>query len=243
MNQFEHATRLFIAMRDIAWRMPDEIYLNHWDQKPIERRYVLATFADAYKTIELFCEGMKTAAIIQCGMLLRLLLEQTAIVGTLVSHPELLPNYIKHFKLRLSINGLSKTEQIKRIKKEFSFDEKKISPLQFLDYGWLGNGIEKEPNKQNALIKRAGFNDCISWKKQILDKFAHQSMNFVNVADKDNGSKLTIPFAEISGKLTDHLSCAFHAFTGFEFVWDKVNLFQDIFRPLFASFDPKENRL
>ena len=223
-------------MEDIAWRMPEEIFLNYWDNVPSKRKYILGTFIDAFKSIEYFCKGMQIVAIGQCAMVLRLLLEQTAIAKMLVIHPELLEDYAHHFKFRLKIMDYSKSKQIKEIREEFVFDEKKIAPLQFMDYGWLGNGIESEKNKEDALIIRAGLADCLAWKKKIFDKFSHQCFGLVNALDPKTGNRFNYNFTEIAAKLTDELCCAFHGLTGFEFIWEGEKKFQGIFRPLYANF-------
>jgi|GEM_PF-1362988 len=227
---------LLMAMDDIAWRMPEEIYLHHWDAGPANRKYTLATFEDAFKSLELFCEGMKISAITQCGMILRLLLEQTAIAKTLTQHQELLNEYVHHYKFRIIVNDLSINKRNDEIRKEFAFDEKVCSPLQFLDYGWLGNGIEKEKNKEDSLIIRAGLGDILAWKKRLFDKFSHQSFNSTSTLNPAIGSTMIYPYIDIAAKLADELCCAFHSLTNFDFVWDGESKFQDIFRPRYKKF-------
>lgn len=228
--------QLLIAMDDICWRMPDEIYLKEWGRLASKNKYLPALFADAFKSVELFCEGMKIVAITQCGMILRLLIEQTAIIKCLCSEQELSADYVHHYDFRKSINGLSKSKQITAIKEEFGFEQESPTLLQFLDYGWLGNEAMRARNKEDYLIERAGYSDCLAWKKMFLDKFAHQSFTFADVADKEKGSTLVEPFMQIACKMFDELCCLYHSRTSFNFEWDGESKFQSVFRPIYKSF-------
>lgn len=225
-------------MDDISFRMPEKIYSEDWGKVNKEQCYLLALFADAFKTIEFFCQGMKIGAIPQCGMVLRLSLEQTAIIKVLSGEGELLSRFIKHYAFRKRINQLSRTKQASAIREEFGLNDKGVNPLQFLDYGWLGEKAMKANSKENYLIERAGLKDFIAWKKQFLDKFAHQSFTFVDIADAstDEGTRLTKHFLDMSCKLFDELCCAYHDLTGFDFVWDGQSKFQSIFRPIYQAF-------
>ena len=230
---------LLKAMDDISFRMPEEIFLHLFDRHGDEGKYVLSLFQDAFKTVETFCEGMKIAAITQCGMLLRLLLEQVSIIAMIYNDAERLSRYIRHFKYRLKISDMSKSKQSNAIKQEFSLDADYKNPLAFLDYGWLGDGIMDEKNMEDALIIRASNEDCLVRKKKYLDKLAHQSFTYVNTADIEKGSTLAEPFMEIACKLFYNLCCYYHAYTEFEFVWDGDSKFQRTFRPLYSKFRPK----
>ena len=237
---------LLETMHSISKRMPDNIYTRFWKK---EDCYLLSLYADAFATVELFCEGMQIAATTQCGMLLRLLLEQVSISKILADQPELIPVYTRHATFRKRINNLSKTKQCQKIIHEFDLDPKYPTPLQFLDYGWLGQRIETERNKENAMIKMAGFDDCLRWKRDVLDKLSHGAFTFADAAtvDLETGSSLIQPFVDISCKLFDELCCSFHNRTHFDFVFDGASLFQDVFRPAYAQYvkkrdEEKQNR-
>lgn len=237
-SNMELYRELLKAMDDVSFRMPEEIYRNQFDNHGIEGKYLLSLFQDAFKTVETFCEGMKIVAITQCGMLLRLLLEQVSIVAVIYSDPEMLARYVKHFKFRIDISDMPKGKQFNAIKKEFSLGDDYKKPLAFLDYGWLGNGIMDERNMEDTLIIRAGNSDCLDWKKKYLDKLAHQSFTYANTTDIETGSTMARPFMDIACKLFFNLCCFYHAYTGFEFVWDNESKFQEIFLPLYRRFRP-----
>lgn len=230
---------LLKAMDDISFRMPEEIFTNQFGKRGTEGKYLLSLFEDAFKTVETFCEGMKIAAITQCGMLLRLLLEQVSIITVTYNDAETLARYVRHFKFRIDISDMPKGKQFNAIKKEFSLGDDYKKPLAFLDYGWLGNGIMDERNTEDALIIRAGNSDCLAWKKKYLDKLAHQSFTYANTTDTETGSTLARPFTDIACKLFFNLCCFYHAYTGFEFIWDNESKFQEIFRPLYRRFKPE----
>ncbi|MDD6801638.1 MAG: hypothetical protein PUE65_03650 [Mollicutes bacterium] len=230
---------LLKAMDDISFRMPEEIFTNQFDKRGTEGKYLLSLFEDAFKTVETFCEGMKIAAITQCGMLLRLLLEQVSIIAVTYNDAETLARYVRHFKYRLEISDMPKGKQFNAIKKEFSLGDDYKKPLAFLDYGWLGEGIMNEHNMEDALIIRAKNEDFLTWKKKYLDKLAHQSFTYANTADTETGSTLARPFMDIACKLFDKLCCFYHAYTGFTFNWDNESKFQGIFRPLYVSLKHK----
>lgn len=230
---------LLKVMDDISFRMPEEIFTNQFDKRGTEGKYLLSLFEDAFKTVETFCEGMKIAAITQCGMLLRLLLEQVSIIAVTYNNAEILARYVRHFKYRLDISDLPKGKQFDAINKEFSLGEDYKKPLAYLDYGWLGNGIMNERNMEDALIIRAGNKDCLAWKKKYLDKLAHQSFTYTNNADTETGSTLTHPFMDIACKLFYNLCCFYHTYTAFDFIWENESKFQGIFRPLYIKFKPQ----
>lgn len=238
-SNMELYRELLKAMDDVSFRMPEEIYRNQFDNHGVEGKYLLSLFQDAFKTVETFCEGMKIVAITQCGMLLRLLLEQVSIIAVIYNDPEMLARYIRHFKFRFDISDMPKGKQFNAIKKEFSLGDDYKKPLAFLDYGWLGDGIMDEHNMEDALIIRAGNSDCLAWKKKYLDKLAHQSFTYTNTTDAETGSTLVRPFMDVACKLFYNLCCFYHAYTGFEFIWDDESKFQEKFLPLYIKFKPQ----
>lgn len=227
---------LLICMSDISQRMNEEIYLHEFDHLGPQNKYILSLFDEAFRSIDLFCDGMSMGILIQNGMILRLLIEQASIIKCLCREPKLLPAFIHHHKFRKSIYMLSKSKQIAAIKKEFNLGKDEKAPFQFLDYGWLGDEAIKAKNKEDYLISRAGYRDCLAWKKMYLDKFAHQSFTFVDFVDDERREELQRAFMEISCKMFDEICCLFHSLTGFEFVWDGISKFQDYFRPAYADF-------
>lgn len=232
MNEIVQLVKI---MDDISSRMSEQIFENDWKSADANQHYLLALFQDAFKTVQTFCQAMRIGAISQSGMLLRLLLEQTSIIKVLCEQSKLLPVYVRHFKFRGKINLLSKNEQIKAIKEEFGFDEESPRLLGYLDYGWLGEEAAKQKNLEDFLIRKAGFDDFISWRKKLLDKFSHGSFTFVNFADPKEGSTLTRAFTGMACKLFDNLCCQYHNIAGFGFAWENEKLYLEVFLPLYSE--------
>lgn len=225
---------LIYSMQDISSRMSEVILLNYYDKFDKEDKYMLAMFEDAYRSVIMFCLGIQNVAISQSGVLLRQLLEQTAICYILVSHPELKSGYADHFKTRLDLAELNKAKQIKKLAAKYNIPEKP-SALTFMDYGWIKFDNPQDCNEE-GMLKYAGFNDIISWKKIYLDKLAHSSFVGLNFIGDDNSFPIVNNFIEIASKLFDHLCVAFHNLTKFDFKFDGVDLFNSKFRELYRSY-------
>ena len=231
---------LLYSMKDIASRMSKVILVDYYDKVAKEDRYLLAMFEDAYRSVIMFCLAIQNVAISQSGVLLRQLLEQTAICYILVSHPELKQDYTDHYKTRLDLADLNKAKQIKEIAKKYNIPNDP-NALTFMDYGWIKFENPRDCNEE-GMIRYAGFDDIISWKKKYLDKLAHSSFASIGFVSEDNSFPIVDNFVEIASKLFDHLCCGFHNLTKFAFAFDNVDLFNGRFRKLYEAYQvPKTN--
>lgn len=86
------------------------------------------------------------------------------------------------------------------------------------------------------MIKYAGFEDLLAWRKTYLDKVTHSSLVTVDLLGEDGDFRIVYPFTQIACKLFDHLCCGFHALTGFDFIFNGKDLFQKGFRVLYQDF-------
>ena len=225
---------LLKTMDSIATEMPDIILLNYYDKMVNKNKYVLSMFLDAYKTVDVMCYAYKNICISQTAMLLRQLLIQTTITTILTNHPELIDDYIKHYKFRIETEQLKKHEQIDAIAKEFGVKADKFA-LSYLDYGWIPFDVSNNCS-EDGMIKYAGFEDILSWKKQYLDKFSHASYTSNDTIGKSGDFPILNNFMDIAAKLFDNLCVSFHNFTKFAFKFNGEDLFNNSFRPLYTEF-------
>ncbi len=225
---------LLHSMHEIASQMSKVILVDYYDKLDKEDRYILAMFEDAYRSVIMFCLAIQNVAISQAGVLLRQLLEQTAICYILVTHSELKSDYVDHYKTRLRLADLNKAKQIKELAKIYNIPENPTA-LTFMDYGWIKFESPKECNEE-GMLKYAGFNDIISWKKQYLDKLAHSSFVSIGFVSEDNSFPIVNSFIEIAGKLFDYLCVAFHNLTNFNFKFSGVDLFNSQFREFYKNY-------
>ena len=214
--------------------MPEGILVDYFDKVNKDDKYVLAMFEDAYKSVNMFCLAIQDVAISQAGVLLRQLLEQTAICYILVTHPELKNDYVDHYKTRLELADLNKAKQIKALSEKYGIPNNQ-NALAFMDYGWIKFENPKECSEE-GMLKYAGFDDIISWRKKYLDKLAHSSFASIGFVGKDSSFPIINNFVEIASKLFDHLCVAFHNLTKFDFKFDGVDLFNSRFRELYKSY-------
>lgn len=233
MEQLELRKELLKTMNHISYQMRDIILLNYYDKLGNDNKYCLSMMIEAYQTMDVFCYAMQHASLTQAGLLLRQLLEQVAISFILVQHPETLPKYIEHFKLRLEWASLRKGEQIDKIAEKYGVPNGPIA-LAYLDYGWIGFDNVKRCN-EDEMLKYAGFDDILPWRKMYLDKLAHTSFTSNNLLGETNDFPISKNFLEIACKLFDYLCVAFHNLTNFSFIFDNKNLF-DEFRKLYDSY-------
>ena len=229
---------LLKSMCCIALEMPDIILLNYCEKMDKNSQYVLSMFFDAFKTIEIVCYSFKTIGVSQTAMLLRQLLSQTAIVTILVNHPDLLNKYIEHYRFRLETECLHKHDQIDAIAEKFHIEANK-SALIFLDYGWIPFDNLKERG-EDGMIRYAGFDDILSWKKKYLDKFSHASFTTLDSIGENKDFPILNIFIRIASKLFDHLCVAFHNFTKFSYEFNGKDLFNDEFIPLYLNLSSFE---
>ena len=219
---------LLRAMNQIAAEMPETIYMHHFDKFGTDTKYPLAIFVDAFNSIDVFCYSMQHVALTQAGALLRLLLEQTAIVWILAEHPEFLPKFVEHYKLRKEINDKRKFEQIDIIAEKYGIPNNPHA-LTYLDYGWIdyGEGIR---SGEDSMIIFAGFDDINTWRKKFLDKLTHTSFTTTDLIGETGDFPIVNDFVRIAAKLFDHLCIAFHKITDFDFKFSDVDLFHEDFR-------------
>ncbi len=225
---------LMHSMQDIASQMSKVILVDYYDKLDKEDRYILAMFEDAYKSVIMFCLAIQNVAISQAGVLLRQLLEQTAICYILVTHPELKKEYVDHYKTRLELAALNKAKQIKQLAAKYNIPENP-SALTFMDYGWIKSDDPRDCNEE-GMLRYAGFDDIVSWKKQYLDKLAHSSFVSIGFVAEDSSFPIVNNFIEIAGKLFDHLCVAFHNLTEFDFKFKDVDSFNSQFRELYKDY-------
>lgn len=225
---------LIHSMHDIASQMSKVILVDYYDKLEKEDRYILAMFEDAYRSVIMFCLSIQNVAISQAGVLLRQLLEQTAICYILVTRPELKNDYVDHYKTRLELADLNKAKQIKKLATKYNIPNN-LNALTFMDYGWIKFNDPRDCNEE-GMLKYAGFEDIVSWKKQYLDKLAHSSFVSIGFVTEDNSFPIVNNFIEIACKLFDHLCVAFHNLTKFDFKFNDVDLFNSQFRELYVNY-------
>ena len=231
MNKNELIRELLKNMDQISRHMREIIYLNYFDKLGNENKYLLSMMSDAFRTVKILCFVIQDIAITQAGTLLRQFLEQVAISYILVEHHDLLPKYVEHYKLRDELVNYTGEERMRIASEKLS-----VSPrcaLAYLDYGWIG--LSANASNETNMLKFAGFEDIIVWKKRYLDKMAHSSFVSINLAGPDNDYPILTNFMEIAAKLFDYLCVAFHNLTHFGFVFDGEKLFEK-FRDSYNKF-------
>lgn len=233
MKELELRNKLLKTMKEISCRMTGIILLNYYDCLGTDNNYCLSMMIEAYQTMDVFCHAMQETYLPQAGLLLRQLLEQVAISFILVQHPETLPKYKEHCKLRLEWSSLKKGEQIVKIAEKFGVPDNPIA-LSYLDYGWIGFNNIKKCN-EDEMLKYAGFDDILPWRKMYLDKLAHTSFTSINLLGETKNFPIIKNFMEISCKLFDYLCVAFHNLTKFDFIIDNNRLFET-FRNLYINY-------
>lgn len=209
----------------IALDMRDIITNNYFDSYD---KYLCSMFIDAFCGVDLFCAAVQRVYVSQAGIIIRQLLEQVSIVQILVTRLELLPSFINHYNFKIEINNLSKEERKEKIIEKFKVSKSNANE-NFLDYGWINPSFNED-----KMIEFAGFGDFIIWKQKYLNKFAHSS--FVTTSAICDGEFPIIDeFIHMVAKLFDHLCCAFHNYTGFDFIINNIDLFTD-FRNKYKNY-------
>lgn len=238
----ESYKELLGCMANISIEMSEVILLNYFDKLGVNKKYLLCLFNESYKSVFIVCEAIKHGCISQAATVLRLLLESTSLIRVLINYPDLLEKYIKHFIIRIDISHAPDKERT--ILEESFPNVKSNKRLSYMDYGWFESKLE--PRIENGqlitpkaseieLIKLAGFNDLVEWKRQYLDKISHQSFMMENMLDSNGEYPLLIRFIEIMCKLFDYLCCDFHQLTNFDFVFNGISMFQGNFRKLYEN--------
>ena len=221
---------LLKSMDQIAVEMPNIIYNQHFDEYGADMKYPLAIFVDAFKSINVFCYSLQCVALTQAGTILRMLLEQVSIVWILAEHPEFLPKYVEHYKLRKEIHNKCKRDQIDIISEKYGIDNTPHA-LTYLDYGWI-KYPEDMRSGEDAMIIYAGFSDINTWRKKFLDKLTHTAYTTTDLIGETGDFPIITDFIKIAAKLFDHLCVAFHKMTDFDFIIDGKDLFNGEFRKI-----------
>ena len=233
MADTEIKRELLKTINQISLTMKDLIFNECFDKYGPEQKYCFAMFNEAFQTFDVFCYAMQHIALGQAGLLLRQVLEQTAIAFILVQHPETLSKFVEHYKLRKEWVNFKKGEQIKKISERFNVPNNPTA-LAYLDYGWIGFDDLKKCT-EDEMLRYAGFEDILSWRKVYLDKLAHTSFTTIDLAGESYDFPIMNNFIEIACKVFDYLCCAFHNLTKFDFIFDDEKLFNK-FRELYSSY-------
>lgn len=224
---------LLESMDDISSRMRDVIYNEYFDKIGNDKKYVLSMFEDAYESIVVFCYAMQNIALSQAGMLLRKVLEETSIVKILVEHPEFLPKFIEHYKLRIQLEREDPTKKAEIISKTLNVSQR--FALKHLDYGWIDTGDHND-QYEKGMLKYAGFEELLPWKELYFDKFAHSSVTTGSLIDESGEFPIVKNFVDVCAYLFDYLCISFHNLTDFNFIFDNNDLFQGKFRNCYRQF-------
>lgn len=230
--KIEQYRSLLKSIDDIAFRMPDLIYLNYFDTS----KYLYSAYSEAFKLLESFCEVIKICGIGQSASLLRMAIEFASIAEVLNKYPEVNETYIDHYNFRYSISNLRSSEQRDKICEKYKhLNIKSRDALNFIDYGWLSSLTNDKNCGQHELVRLAGFEDIIPWIDK-LNSFIHGTYVFANLADPEgvNSIKMSHFLIDIAAKLLDHLCVSFHNKTNFDFVFDGEKKF-DLFRMYYKS--------
>ena len=233
-ERIEDYKLLLKNMYDISSKMSDVILVNYFD----DNRYLYDLYNEAFRSIKGFCTLINDGALIsQATAVLRMGLEQTAIIRVLESNKNLLDEYIEHAKARLELNAKEHKEKNELIRKRFTDKIGKTdNPIAFLEYGWL-KAITNEYSF-DSLIKAANIQKnsdiVLSWKN-TLNQFVHGNIKLTNLASTEDG---ILEFGQetirLAATLMDTLICDFHNENGFDFVLDKKN-YQKTFRLIFEK--------
>ncbi len=230
----ENRRELLRSMNQIAIEMPEIIYNKYFDKLDNDIKYPLAIFVDAFNSVDVFCYSMQHVSLTQAAAVLRLLLEQTAILWILAEHHDFLPKFVEHYKFRKEINNLSRSKQIDAISEKYGIDNNPHA-LTYLDYGWIDYGGEIRCG-EDAMIIFAGFDDINSWRKKFLDKLTHTSLTTTDLLGETGDFPISNSFIRIAAKLFDHLCVSFHKMTNFDFVFNGSNSFHNDFRKNYELF-------
>ena len=230
---------LLKSMNQISIDMPGIIYNKYFDKLGDKNKYILSMADDAYKSVDVFCYPMQHVALSQAAAVLRQLLEQVSIITILTNDDELLKKYIEHFKFRQTNNSLSRKKLIDAVSEHFGIENNRFA-LTYLDYGWM-KCDEGRNCGEDEMIRMAGFEDILYWRKTFLDKMAHAAYTSTNFL-VDDDFPIMDDLIRIASKLFDYLCVAFHNLTGFDFLFDKKDLFNEEFRQLYSLCFEKQNK-
>jgi hypothetical protein len=214
-----------IKLTAITVLMPDVIF-RLFDTMPTKLRYPLSYSLDAFKGMDLFKQGEGTFDPIQCGMLARQITEQSAIAIVLFDHQELLDKFVAFYKEREKIYSLkddAKKEALTSFLAKDGISKGKLH--DYLDYGWL-RGFDGNKNYGlDKLFKMADLHDFEKWREEY-NRFTHLVFTTCSLLGGDDSEalKLMEELAYNVACVFDVLTGSFHNATGFDFVFDGVDL-------------------
>lgn len=133
----EKVRNLLGVMDEISSQMQEIIFVNYFDSKGVEGKYLFSLYSDCFKTSQLFCISLSKVGISQAGLLLRLLLEQVSIVEILTKESSLIKDFVGHYKFRKEIILKDKDEQKELISKNITWIQDMLSPF------WIMDGLKR----------------------------------------------------------------------------------------------------
>ncbi len=204
--------------------------MDKFENKQYNHYFALVN--EIYKGFELCCNALEIQAYSQIGTLLRQLIEQVATAKIISADEKYLSAYAlfakaKMFALRNN-NDNSKLEEL-RTKSNLPSNVKK-KKFDFYSYGWLeATGVTKIGAE--TLLELSDMSDLCDWRK-FCNNFVHSSLTTMNYATIEGISHYTGKFVYIFAVLCDEISCNYYHLTGFDFVFNGVDLFSKFHKEL-----------
>ncbi len=209
---------------DISKNMFPQICIDMDKFENKQYNHYFALVNEIYKGLALCCNAMEIQAYAQIGTLLRQLIEQVATAKIISTNENALLAYSSFAKAQLfSLRNNRDKSELEKLYDTSALSKKaKGKKLDFYSYGWLESaGVEVIDAE--ALIKTANMSDLYDWRG-FCNNFVHSTLTFMNIAP-DKISHYIEEFTYILGALCDEISCNYHHLTGFDFVFNGVDLF------------------
>ena len=235
--KIEEYQYLLGSMDELTEKMP-EVVCDYFDSN----KYLFSVYFEAFNSIRSFCVLLGNGVnITQSCAVLRMAIEETAIIRILEKYPQLIDSYVEHFKFRFSIMH-EKNQRDKIIEHYENKIDKRSRALDYLDYGWI-----EEVSKDygfHSLVKIAGMDDeeykIYPWI-DTLNMWIHGTLHFSNLAsgnDLDGPTKYAHALIDIAATLLDMICCEFHNDTKFDFIIDGYDYYHS-FRGYFEKASKK----
>lgn len=188
--------------------------------------YYFALVNEIYKGLALCCDAIEIQAYSQIGTLIRQLIEQVATAKIIITNEKVLSAYSLFAKAKLfSLQHNNDNCELDKLYVASSLSKReKRSKKNFYSLGWLESLGVKDISPE-SLIKVAELNDLYNWRS-FCNNFVHSSLTFLNFVP-DGVSHLIKDFIYIIAVLCDVISCSYHNFTGFKFVVNGKDLYQE----------------
>ena len=224
--KIEDYKNLLASMDRLCEIMPEIIYFNYFDSN----KYLFTLYDESFKSIKGFCVLLGNGALVaQACAVLRMSIESISTIRILEKYPQLLNEYIEHWKFRFQIKEEKKQRDLiyEHYKDKIpSLDKRRA--LDFLDYGWI---MAVNPDFGfHQLIKTAGFDEkpdnFYSWI-DTLNMWVHGTVTSVNIMNGDDAIKYSHGLIDIAAKLLDIICCEFHNNTKISFVVNNFDYFND----------------